>query len=122
MKRWTKTLGVLFVALFALFLLAPVNISAQSTWNTEPVSGRGSSGLLAIDSNGSRYAIFTTYTYTEDIWTLTWNPHLHYTYRTSGNWINQTIDPQALNGILAMDSRNNPHIIYATMTASNIQP
>jgi hypothetical protein len=114
MNRWTKTLGVLFVVLFTSFPLVPLTISAQSTWNTEPVSGRGSNGLLAIDSNENPHAIYTTYTYTEDIWTLTWNPHIHYAYRTSGNWINQTIDPQALNGILAMDSSDNPHIIYAT--------
>jgi hypothetical protein len=112
MKNLTKTIGLTLIALFGTSILAlPVN--AQPTWNTQVVDHRGSGGSLAIDSKGNPHVLFSDWYIDNEYWeTRAFN--LNYVVWAGTSWSNQSLDPAIVGGSLALDSNDNPHIIFST--------
>jgi len=97
----------------ALIFVCVQDVLAASTWKGQQVDAQGSGGSIAFDSEGNPHIAYS-YRYMTNDSLVSWYAYgLKYAVWNGNNWNIQTIDSTGSGGILALDSQDRPHILYA---------
>jgi len=109
-NRRVMLLGLLVVV---LIFVCVQQVLAASTWKGQQVDPQGSGGSIAIDSKGNPHIAYS-YRYMTNNSLVSWYAYgLKYAVWNGNGWNIQTIDSTGPGGILALDSQDRSHILYA---------
>lgn len=102
----------LAIVILIVLLGLPEIVQCQdvSNWNENIVDSYGFRGSLAIDSNGDPHIIYNHWVIDEDHNTS--NSSLWYAAWSGSAWDKKNVISTSAGGELALDSQNQPHIIY----------
>ncbi len=99
--------------------LCAVQAEEAPKWLTSLIDSRGVDGSLALDSSGTPHVVFPSWSIVTRGYFDFAESSLYYAVLNGTNWVIRGVDGSGNKGCIALDSHDNPHIVYSSGDSSS---